>query len=224
VPLSAKPHLHPNFDLLLHQWRLLPSTGAPETSGSSGDGGGGGPLLGVFATLCHPPHGPPDVELPLSIRTAFRPVLTSPPNVPILLEAMLLTRGFSCARALVQGLIQGLREIMELSTSKVQRMYSSCDPPVHTAYNRSMNLTCACPSTHQEEESTLNSGESPADREHSSPEISQSVILATLHSVARQAVRTAAELMTPETARELKAARRKLGLASLTISERKAKT
>lgn len=73
----------------------------------------------MFATLCHPPHGPPDVELPLSIRTAFRPVLTSPPNVPILLEAMLLTRGFSCARALVQGLIQGLREIMELSTSKV---------------------------------------------------------------------------------------------------------
>lgn len=105
-----------------------------------------------------------------------------------------------------------------------QRMYSSCDPPVHTAYNRNMNLTCACPSTHQEEESTLNSGESPADREHSSPEISQSVILATLHSVARQAVRTAAELMAPETARELKAARRKLGLASLTISERKAKT
>lgn len=42
--------------------------------------------------------------------------------------------------------------------------------------------------------------------------------------VARRAVRTAAELIAPETAKELRAARRKLGLGSLTISERKAKT
>lgn len=45
-----------------------------------------------------------------------------------------------------------------------------------------------------------------------------------LHAVALRAVRTATGLLTPEKARELKAARRKLGLASLTISERKAKT
>lgn len=45
-----------------------------------------------------------------------------------------------------------------------------------------------------------------------------------LHAVAVKAVRTAAELLAPETARELRAARRKLGLASLTSSERKEKT
>lgn len=45
-----------------------------------------------------------------------------------------------------------------------------------------------------------------------------------LHTVALRAVRTATGLLAPETTRELKAARRKLGLASLTISERKAKT
>lgn len=45
-----------------------------------------------------------------------------------------------------------------------------------------------------------------------------------LHRIALRAVRNATELLAPETARELRAARRKLGLASLTTSERKAKT
>lgn len=45
-----------------------------------------------------------------------------------------------------------------------------------------------------------------------------------MQTVAVKAVRTAAGLLGPETARELRAARRKLGLASLTSSERKEKT
>lgn len=75
----------------------------------SGVGGveGGGPFLGVFATLSLP--GCSARELPLSIRAAFRPVLASPPNMQTLLEAMLRTSGFSAARSLVRGLVQGLR-------------------------------------------------------------------------------------------------------------------
>lgn len=58
-----------------------------------------------------------------------------------------------------------------------------------------------------------------------SPQEPSSLDLPTmLHAVARRAVRVAAELVAPETAKQLRAARRKLGLASLTISERKAKT
>lgn len=81
---------------------------------------GGGPFIGVFATLSRQ-QGFPNPELPLSIRAAFRPVLTSPPNVLILVEAMLLTSGFSGARSLVRGVVEGLRKLTKGNIGEVDQ-------------------------------------------------------------------------------------------------------
>lgn len=79
------------------------------------------------------------------------------------------------------------------------------------------------PSTHQAKGVMLQSRDLPAAQEETQQAISEVDTMANLHMVVRRAVRTATELVGPETAKELRAARRKLGLHSLTISERKAK-
>lgn len=113
---------------------------------------------------------------------------------------MLLTNGFTGARALVQGLVQGLRKLGEAASWGSGR--DEC-----SANNKRASVARAVPLTPTKGESTgsLNG-----------PTLLQAVLL--------PAVRTAGELLAPETAREIRSARRKLGLSSLTISERKAKT
>lgn len=198
VSLSTKPHLQPNFDPLLHQWRLLPW----EENSSTG----GGPFHGIFSTLAARSTGSTEgngevPQLPLSVRAAFRPVLVASPNLPILVEAMLLTSGFVGARSLVRGLVQGLRELVERTPGDPQE--------VETWDSR--------PTTSKAAEMTPIRGKIAAPN--------RTLHLTTiLHGVARCAVRVAADLLSPETAKEFRAARRKLGLASLTTSERKAKT
>ena len=184
VPLTNKPHQLPGFDPLLHQWMLLPW----EASSRNGRG----PFLGIFASLAS--YGP-DPVLPLSLRAAFRPVLVAPPSIPLLFEAMLLTRGFSEARTLVRGVVQGLKDLGPRALQEEIR-----GPPEKT------QAKCAIP---------VRLGGKPFELFHANT---------ILHSIILRAVRTATELLVPETARELRAARRKFGLDSLTISERKLKT
>ncbi|CAM9120215.1 unnamed protein product, partial [Ectocarpus sp. 13 AM-2016] len=198
VPLSTAPHLLPNFDPILHQWRLLP-WGRQRGAGNyynSNNGGGGGPFLGFFATLARTGPAP---QLPLSVRSAFRPVLTVLPNIPLILEAMLLSSGFVEARALVRGLVGGLRELRNTPATCHTRSDGNAGNP---------------------QSNGSNNGCSAGDDSVTRPADPATL----LHAVAVKAVRTAAELLAPETARELRAARRKLGLASLTSSERKEKT
>lgn len=188
VPLSTNPHRLPNFDPILHQWRLLPWGGA--------GGNGGGPFLGIFATLAHQRI---DAEVPLSLRAAFRPVLVAPPNVPLLFEAMIATSGFLGARTLVRGVVEGLQTLGRRAGDvsggeKSFRKTSGLVGAVPTGAGTDCDSAKALGAT------------------------------AVLQTILLPAVRTAAELLTPETSKELRAARRKLGLASLTMSERKAKT
>lgn len=169
-------------------------------------GGGGGPFLGFYATLAKQGPSP---QLPLSVRSAFRPVLTALPNTPLLLEAMLLSNGFVGARALVQGLVQGLRELRVVSPRNTTRESST---------RRAAAAAAAAAAVSYLDSSSGGSGTS-------SSKVRSSADVATLlHAVAVKAVRTAKGLLAPETARELRAAKRKLGLASLTSSERKEKT
>lgn len=167
-------------------------------------GGGGGLFLGVFATLAKQGPSP---KLPLSVRSAFRPVLTALPNTPLLLEAMLLTSGFVGARTLVQGLVQGLREL------RVSPRILPHEPATRGA--AVITAAAAVPSV-----DSISRGSAA-----NSYEVRSSTDVATLlHAVAVKAVRTATGLLAAETARELRAARRKLGLDSLTSSERNEKT
>lgn len=207
VPLSTKPHLLPNYDPTLHQWRLLPWGRQAEAQGNRDNingGSGGGPFLGFFATLANRGAAP---QIPLSVRFSFRPVLTAPPNTPLLLEAMLLTNSFSGARLLVQGLVQGLRELRGVNGSH--------GSGVTTAGVSSLGGAV----TSQAAATTGSSGS-----RRGSTLLSSTDAATLLQSVAVKAVRRAAGLLAPETARELRVARRKLGLASLTSSERKEKT
>ncbi|CAM9357254.1 unnamed protein product, partial [Choristocarpus tenellus] len=102
---SPEAHLSPGFDPILHQWKLLPKSdlsikNIPPQS----------PLTGVFGTVA---RTGPDHQLPLTIRTVFRPVLISPPNLPILLKAMLFSNGFSHANKLYNAILEGLENIFE---------------------------------------------------------------------------------------------------------------
>lgn len=206
VPLSPRPHLLPNFDPILHQWKLL-----PWGNHSEGGGGGDGPFLGFFATLAKQGPAP---QLPLAVRSAFRPVLTALPNAPVLLEAILLTNGFLGARALVQGLVHGLRELRAITADQGEGGLSA--NPSTGARSAATGVASAVPAGSLKNNSI--------DGRYTS-KVLASVDAATLmQTVAVEAVRTAAGLLGPETARELRAARRKLGLASLTSSERKEKT
>lgn len=185
VTLTTKPYQLPNYDPLLHQWRLLPWGTAP--------GSGGGPFLGIFASLA---NHEPDPALPLSLRALFRPVLVAPPNPPLLFEAMLFTSGFLGARALVQGLVQGLYELRR------RDLLGESQKPA---------------------EGTQAMGGAQTGNHDKEPfELLDATTI--LHRIALRAVRNATELLAPERARELRAARRKLGLTSFTASERKAKT
>lgn len=186
MTFTTKPYQLPNYDPLLHQWKLLPWGAAP--------GSGGGPFVGIFASLAN--HGP-DPALPLSLRASFRPVLVAPPNPPLLFEAMLFTSGFLGARELVHGVVQGLYELRQrdlLGESQGPSGSTHATSGAHTS----------------------------GDHEKEPFELLDATTI--LHRIAVRAVRNATELLVPETARELRAARRKLGLASLTTSERKAKT
>lgn len=214
----------PNYDLILHQWKLLPWGGEPAArtgsiNAAAGVGGGAEPFLGFFATLAKQRPVP---QLPLAVRSAFRPVLTALPNAPLLLEAMLLTNGFLGARALVRGLIQGLRMLSETTaTGHVDDQGEA--PPSGSRSNISVvNLpTARATAAAGPTADTVNNSDSGRD----SSMVWASADAATLmQTVAAKAVRTAAGLLGPETARELRAARRKLGLASLTSSERMEKT
>eukprot|EP00752_Nemacystus_decipiens_P006721 g6044.t1 len=212
VPLSPRPHLSSNFDPILHQWKLLP------WGSNNGDGGGGGPFLGFFATLAKQGPAP---QLPLAIRFAFRPVVTALPNMALILEASLLTNGFIGARALVQGLVHGLRELRDNTTAggvhdegEANLAGSNRNADAETVPT-AMAVAPGVPPVRVDNNACF----------RNDSKTWASVDATTLmHTVAAKAVRTAAELLGPETARELRAARRKLGLASLTSSERKEKT
>lgn len=137
---------------------------------------------------------------------------------------MLLTNGFLGARALVQGLVHGLRELGDITT--VGRVHDQGKAvPSGSSSNISVGrlptarvVAPAVPAVGENSNSNNVSGRNGSV-------ISASVDAATLMQiVAVKAVRTATGLLGPETARELRAARRKLGLASLTSSERKEKT
>lgn len=209
VPLSTKPHLLPNYDPFLHQWKLLPwgHHGPPDHNISTRNGA---PFLGIFATLGkRGDHTNP--QLPLSLRAAFRPVLTAPPNASLLLEAMLLTSGFSGAGALVRGLLQGLRALMEGSGGGGAKTHGQQESGDTGDTTRKPPTAATIVARYG----------SPPQQNLADTTIDSHTLL---HTVALRAVRTATGLLAPETARELKAARRKLGLASLTISERKEKT
>ncbi|CAM9106957.1 unnamed protein product [Hapterophycus canaliculatus] len=225
VPLSTKPHLLPNYDPVLHQWRLLPwdrQTEGPGNRDNSNGGGGGGPFLGFFATLAKRGEVP---QIPLSVRFSFRPVLTALPNTPLLLEAMLLSNGFLGARLLVRGLVQGLRELRGVTGSD-RACTSHSDfflSESHTTRAGVPSITGAVPSPAAAAESS-GSGSIDSGARNSSKLLSTADAATLLHTVAVKAVRRAAGLLAPETARELRVARRKLGLASLTSSERKEKT
>ena len=193
----------PNFDPVLHQWKLLP------WGSNKGGSSGGGPFLGFFATLAK--QGPA-LQLPLAVRSAFRPVLTALPNTALLLEAMLLTNGFLGARALVQGLVHGLRRLGAITATNRSDEQGEAVPSrtSGTAVARAVPVAGIC-----------SNSVGGWDGSH----VWASADAATLlKNVVVQAVRTASGLLGPETARELRAARRKLGLASLTSSERKEKT
>ncbi|CAM9191667.1 unnamed protein product [Ectocarpus sp. 4 AP-2014] len=218
VPLSTTPHLLPNFDPILHQWRLLPwgrqrAAGAGSCHNNNTGGGGGGPFLGFFATLARTGPAP---QLPLSVRSAFRPVLTVLPNIPLILEAMLLSSGFVGARALVRGLVGGLRELQNIPAPCHTRSDGNAGNPHNMGKLSSETATAAEKSSSNSSNNRRSAGDDSVTRPADPATL--------LHAVAVKAVRTAAELLAPETARELRAARRKLGLASLTSSERKEKT
>ena len=171
--------------------------------------------MGFFATLAKQGPAP---QLPLAIRSAFRPVLTALPNTALLLEAMLLTNGFLGARALVQGLVQGLRELRDMAAAGGVQAQGEAAPPG----SRTNTGAGAAPAARAVPPAVPASG---VDNSRNGSMKWASVDAATLmQTVAAKAVRTAAGLLGPETARELRAARRKLGLASLTSSERKEKT
>lgn len=212
MPLSTTPHLLPNYDSALHQWKLLPWENQRTANASYGSrrnacNGGGGPFLGFFATLAKQGPSP---QLPLSVRSAFRPVLTALPNTPLLLEAMLLTSGFVGARALVQGLVQGLRELRAVNPRNIAREASTRG--VAATAEATAAAAPAVPSLDSSSGTNTSKGRPSAD------------VATLLHAVALKAVKTATGLLAPETARELRAAKRRLGLASLTSSERKEKT
>ncbi|CAM9401133.1 unnamed protein product [Ectocarpus fasciculatus] len=217
VPLSAAPHLLPNFDPILHQWRLLPwgrqTVAGAGKCNNNNTGGGGGPFLGFFATLSQTGPAP---QLPLSVRAAFRPVLTVLPNVSLILEAMLLSSGFVGARALVRGLVGGLRELQNIPAHCHTPSDGNAGAPGSVGKPSSETATAAENSSSNSSNNRCSAGDGAGTRPADPATL--------LHAVAVKAVRTAAELLAPETARELRAARRKLGLASLTSSERKEKT
>ena len=200
---------------MLHQWKLLPW--GTNNSGGGGGGGGGGPFLGFFATLAK--QGPAQ-QLPLAIRSAFRPVLTALPNTHLLLEAMLLTNGFLGARSLVQGLVQGLRELGDIAAVGGVHAQGGAVPSGLGLANSGAG---AVPTARAVSPVAPAVG---ADNGRNGSTIWASADAATLiQTVAAKAVRTAAGLLGSETAREFRAARRrKLGLASLTSSERTEKT
>ncbi len=210
----------PNFDPILHQWKLF-SSGTEATAGNGNipntGGGGGGHFLGFFATLAKQGSAP---QLPLSVRFAFRPVLTTPPNTSLLLEAMLLTSGFAGARALVQGLIHGLRELRRINLADQGNSHGKkVTSSIGNGGARALPTGGQVPTT----AAAANRGTSGnGTKDFASPTSADSAML--LQDVVANAVRTAAGLLELETAREMRAARRKLGLASLTSSERKEKT
>lgn len=156
----------------------------------------------------------PNPQLPISLRTAFRPILAGRPNAPLLLEAMLLTNGFVNARGLVVGLTQGLHAL------HAQGDDSTGGGPLTRDASSTMSVSAAATPSRQAGPVTATEGQS-RNSGYSHALFSASSFF---HVVALPTVRMAAALLPLETARELKFARRKLGLASLTMSERKAKT
>eukprot|EP00903_Cladosiphon_okamuranus_P016193 g14943.t2 len=191
----------------------------PWGSNNGGGGGGGGPFLGFFATLAKQGPAP---QLPLAVRSTFRPVVTALPNTTLLLEAMLLTNGFLGARALVQGVVHGLRKLEDITAT--DRVH---DQGEAVSSGGGSSIAAGTVPTARAVRPVLPpigvDGNIVSGRIFS--KVWASVDAATiLQNVAVKAVRIAAEFLGPETARELRAARRKLGLASLTSSERKEKT
>ena len=221
VLLSTRPDLLPNYDPILHQWKLLASStgdAAGSYKSTTVGCGGGGPFLGFFATLAKQGPAP---QLPLSVRSAFRPVLTTPPNASLLLEAMLLTNGFAGARALVQGLIHGLRELRQISLAGQATEHGEgvTQGGGRDGARREASAGGLVPTA-----AAVSANSTGADGTKNSSIMTSADAAVLLRDVVETAVRTAAGLLALETAREIRAARRKLGLASLTSSERKEKT
>lgn len=123
---------------------------------------------------------------------------------------MLLTSGFVGARALVEGLVQGLRELRAVSPRNIAR-----EPPTTGVAATPAVTVAAAPA------GPFIDSSSGTNTSKGRPSVDVATLL---HAVALKAVRSATGLLAPETARELRAAKRRLGLASLTSSERKEKT